>query len=128
MNDSDWRAKLSPEAFEVLRRGGTERPFSSPLNGEDRAGAYRCAGCATALFGSQAKFDSGCGWPSFDRAGAGDAIQYIEDTSHGMRRVEVRCSRCDGHLGHVFQDGPTATGLRYCINGLALSFEPAEEP
>jgi len=125
VNDSDGRLRLSPEAIKVLRHGGTEPPFSSPLNGEKREGAYHCAGCATALFESQAKFDSGCGWPSFDRVGNSDAIRYVEDNSHGMQRVEVRCASCDGHLGHVFRDGPTETGLRYCINGVAMGFEPA---
>jgi peptide-methionine (R)-S-oxide reductase len=114
---------LSPEASRVLRQGGTERPFSSPLCAVFDAGTYRCVGCGAALFVSDTKFESGCGWPSFDAALSGSTTLHL-DRTHGMVRTEVRCSGCGGHLGHVFPDGPTATGSRYCINGVCLNFEP----
>ncbi|MRX50279.1 peptide-methionine (R)-S-oxide reductase MsrB [Paracoccus sp. S-4012] len=119
--DQEWREQLSPEAYRVTRQGGTERPFSHPgfPNGP---GHYTCVGCGARLFEGDAKFESHCGWPSFDRKGG--AIDEYRDTSHGMIRTEVRCEACDAHLGHVFDDGPTATGLRYCINGVALEFVP----
>jgi len=121
LSDADWRQRLSPAAYAVLRRGGTERAFSSPLNGEHRAGTFVCAGCALPLFASATKFDSGTGWPSFyDHLPR--AITGRRDMSLGMVRTEVRCARCDGHLGHVFDDGPRPTGLRYCMNGVALRF------
>lgn len=122
--DGAW-AHLSPEAFRVLRRNGTEAPGSSPLLHEHRAGVYACTGCGQALFGSEAKFDSGCGWPSFDAPVEPGALENRRDLSHGMVRIEIRCSKCGGHLGHVFPDGPTATGLRYCLNGVALRFDPS---
>ncbi len=122
-SDDDWRARLTPTQYRILRRHGTERPFSSPLNDEKRAGTFSCAGCALPLFSSAAKFDSGTGWPSFWRP-LDDAIGTTRDFSLGMLRVEVHCRRCGGHLGHVFTDGPKPTGLRYCINGDALSFAP----
>ena len=125
LTDAEWRKKLSPEAYRVLRGHGTERAGSSPLDREKRAGTFHCAGCERALFASATKFDSGTGWPSF-YAPLDGAIGTTEDNSLFMRRVEVHCSRCGGHLGHVFDDGPKPTGLRYCMNGVSLSFVPAE--
>jgi peptide-methionine (R)-S-oxide reductase len=125
-SDEEWAAELTPEQFEVLRRQGTERRGSSPLLKEKREGAFVCAGCGQALFRSGAKFESGTGWPSFDRPVDG-AVSTLVDTSHFMTRTEVHCSRCGGHLGHVFDDGPATTGLRYCMNGIAMKFVPREE-
>jgi peptide-methionine (R)-S-oxide reductase len=126
-SDAAWRAELTPEQFLVLRQQGTERPGSSPLNREKRRGVFLCAGCGASLFASAAKFDSGTGWPSFDRPVAADAVSEHDDLSLFMQRTEVRCARCDGHLGHVFPDGPRdTTGLRYCINGVALRFKPED--
>ncbi len=123
LTEAEWRARLSPQQYAVLRQEGTERPGSSPLDKEYRPGTYACAGCALALFSSTTKFDSGTGWPSFwkplDRA-----VGTHTDRSYGMVRVEVHCRRCGGHLGHVFEDGPAPTGLRYCMNGLSLTFLP----
>lgn len=118
-----WQAELDPETFRVCRQGGTEAPFSGSLLHNRQSGHYHCACCHEPLFYSDAKFDSGCGWPSFDKPISEDCVQYIEDFSHGMRRVEVRCSHCGAHLGHVFEDGPTDTGQRYCINSVSMSFE-----
>lgn len=115
---------LTPEQYTILREHGTEKPYSSPLNHEKRTGIYSCADCGQALFESVAKYESGSGWPSFWQPIPG-AISLQEDTSHGMVRTEVHCSKCHGHLGHVFTDGPEPTGLRYCINGLSLVFSPA---
>ena len=120
----EWKTILTPEQFDVLREHGTERPGSSPLNYEKRTGLFRCAGCGEPLFTSDTKFESGSGWPSFFQPIEG-AIATNTDTSHGMTRVEVHCARCGGHLGHLFPDGPRPTGERYCMNGLALTFEPS---
>jgi len=121
--DAEWKAELSPEAYKVLRHEGTERPFSSPLNDEHRHGIFDCAGCALPLFSSATKFDSGTGWPSFYKP-LDNAVATRKDTSFFMTRTEVHCRRCGGHLGHVFNDGPPPTGLRYCMNGAALKFRP----
>ena len=123
-SDEQWRKLLTPEQYDVLRRQGTETAFSSPLDAEKRAGTYACAGCDLPVFSSKTKFDSGTGWPSFYRP-LPNAIETREDDSLFMVRTEVHCRRCGGHLGHVFDDGPPPTGLRYCINGVALKFEPA---
>lgn len=119
--DAGWQAKLSPAAYRVLREQGTEAPFSSPLDYETRHGTYACAACALPLYSSAAKYDSHTGWPSFWQPLAG-AIAESSDSSFGMNRTEVHCSRCGGHLGHVFPDGPQPTGLRYCMNGVAMTF------
>ena len=123
-SDAEWRAKLSPAAYDVLRQQGTEAPQSSPLDHQFAAGRYMCAGCALPLFASTTKFDSGTGWPSF-YAPLPDAVATTTDSSLFMQRTEVHCSQCGGHLGHVFDDGPKPTGLRYCMNGVALAFVPA---
>lgn len=122
---AEWLKKLSPEQFHVCWEKGTERPFTGALLHNRKTGVYQCVCCDAPLFTSSAKFDSGCGWPSFDKA-IENAITYIEDTSHGMRRVEITCKGCGSHLGHVFPDGPTETKQRYCVNSLSLSFE--EQP
>ena len=124
LSDSDWRKRLGPERYRILREAGTERPYSSPLNKEHRRGTFACAGCGLPLFSSATKFDSGTGWPSFFRP-LPNAILTRADHSLLMERTEVLCRRCGGHLGHVFDDGPRPTGLRYCMNGLALKFVPA---
>ena len=123
-SDAEWKKLLSPAAYDVLRRQGTEAPFTSPLNNEHRKGIFACAGCALDLFSSETKFDSGTGWPSFYRPLA-NAVQTSQDHSLFMARTEVHCRRCGGHLGHVFDDGPNPTGLRYCMNGVAMTFKPA---
>jgi peptide-methionine (R)-S-oxide reductase len=124
LSEAEWREHLTPEQFRVLREHGTERPYSSPLNDEKRAGTFNCAGCAQPLFAAETKFDSGTGWPSFYDY-LPDALGTSTDNSLLMTRIEVHCSRCGGHQGHVFEDGPEPTGLRYCINGLALTFAPS---
>lgn len=127
--DAQWRATLSPEQYEVLRRHGTERAFTGLTWDEKRPGDYRCAGCGTLLFAADSKFDSGTGWPSFTKPVAPGLVDDIEDVSHGMRRVEARCHTCGGHLGHVFPDGPRADGgLRYCMNSASLDFTPKDSP
>jgi peptide-methionine (R)-S-oxide reductase len=120
----EWRRELTPDAYRVLRQHGTERAGSSPLNDEHRAGTFRCAGCGQPLFDADTKFESGSGWPSFFKPLAG-AVATTEDRSHFMQRTEVHCANCGGHLGHVFPDGPKPTGERYCMNGVALKFEPS---
>jgi peptide-methionine (R)-S-oxide reductase len=122
--DQDWRGKLTDEQFHVLREHGTEPPASSPLNKEKRSGTFRCAGCGQPLFSSDTKYESGTGWPSFYQPLDEHAVEQTVDRSHGMTRTEVHCASCGGHLGHVFPDGPRPTGLRYCMNGVAMSFEP----
>jgi peptide-methionine (R)-S-oxide reductase len=124
LSDAEWRARLTPEEYTVLRRHGTERPHTGCFVGTKTPGVYTCAGCGHPLFRSGAKFESGTGWPSFTQPIAEDALVEIEDSSHGMRRVEVRCARCDGHLGHVFPDGPAPTHLRYCINSVSMRHVP----
>ena len=123
-SDAEWRAQLTPQQYEILRKHGTERPGSSPLLKEKRKGIFACAGCALDLFSSDTKFDSGTGWPSF-YASIDNAVRLSDDWSFGMQRSEVHCRRCGGHLGHVFDDGPKPTGKRYCMNGAAMKFIPA---
>ena len=123
-SEDEWRARLTPEQFRVLRQHGTERAFSNPLNNEKRDGIFACAACGTPLFSSDTKYDSGSGWPSFFQPITPDAVTEHEDNSMFMRRIEIRCATCGGHLGHVFPDGPRPTGNRYCMNGTALSFDP----
>jgi peptide-methionine (R)-S-oxide reductase len=122
-SEAEWRTELSPEQYEVLRNKGTERAFTGALLNNKETGMYTCAGCGAPLFSSETKFESGSGWPSFWEPAGDDRVATHEDTSHGMRRVEVTCAACGGHLGHVFPDGPNPTGDRYCINSLSLGFE-----
>jgi len=123
--EAEWRRKLSPEQYHVTREHGTERAFSHSYYNNKRDGMYHCVCCGAPLFSSETKFDSGTGWPSFSSAGG--AVTTHEDTSYGMRRIEVRCANCDAHLGHVFPDGPGPSGMRYCINGCALDFDAGDE-
>jgi peptide-methionine (R)-S-oxide reductase len=125
-SEADWRAQLTPEQYRILREKDTERPFTGALTENHETGDYHCAGCGELLFKSDAKFDSGCGWPSFTIPADSTAIAEHEDLSFGRRRIEVTCARCDGHLGHVFPDGPQPTGLRYCINSASIQFEKAK--
>jgi peptide-methionine (R)-S-oxide reductase len=124
--EAEWRAQLTPEQYQILREKATERAFSGALTQNHETGDYHCAGCGARLFQSGAKFDSGCGWPSFTLPADSKSVTEHEDRSFGMSRVEVTCARCGGHLGHVFPDGPRPTGLRYCINSASLTFERAK--
>ena len=127
LTDAEWRQRLTPEQFHVLREGGTERAFTGKLNANKIDGVYYCAGCGAELFDGEEKYDSGSGWPSFTAPVDIDAVEEIRDTSHGMIRTEVRCAKCDGHLGHVFPDGPGVNGLRYCMSSASLDFKPREQ-
>ena len=126
-SDADWREALSPEQYAVCRCSATEPAFTGRYWNHKQAGTYTCVACGAPLFASEAKYDSGSGWPSYTAPMAGDAVTEHADDSHGMRRVEVRCARCESHLGHVFPDGPGPTGLRYCINSASLDFDPATD-
>jgi len=123
LTEAEWREKLTPEQYQILRQHGTERAFTGKYEGNKAAGLYKCAGCGLPLFPSDTKYNSGSGWPSYTAPVADEVVTEITDTSHGMVRTEVRCARCEGHLGHVFPDGPGANGLRYCINSASLDFE-----
>jgi len=125
--ENEWRKRLNPEQYHVLREAGTERAFTGRYWNNHEQGVYRCAGCGEPLFESDAKFDSGTGWPSFTKPMSDDAVTEHRDMSHGMIRTEARCAKCDGHLGHVFPDGPGPEGLRYCMNSASLEFKPGEK-
>ncbi len=124
--EEGWKERLTPEQYAVLREGGTEAPFTGKLLNEKREGMYKCVACGNPLFSSDTKFESGTGWPSFEKALPG-AVKYIDDNTHGMRRTEVVCAQCGGHLGHVFDDGPTDSGKRYCLNSVCLEFGEGEK-
>jgi peptide-methionine (R)-S-oxide reductase len=126
LTDAEWQEKLTPEQYHVLREAGTERAFTGKYNSNKADGVYTCAGCGAELFTSDEKYDSGSGWPSFTAPVDIDAVEEIRDASHGMIRTEVRCATCEGHLGHVFPDGPGVNGLRYCMNSASMDFKPAE--
>lgn len=124
-SDEEWAAELTPEQYQIMRRKGTEPPFSGRYNDEKTQGVYRCAACGMELFRSDQKYDSRSGWPSFSAPASAEAVEAHEDASHGMRRTEVVCARCESHLGHVFPDGPRPTGLRYCVNSASLELDPS---
>jgi len=126
LTEDEWRARLSAEQFHILREAGTERAFTGKYDKFYESGEYMCAACGTRLFISAAKYNSGCGWPAFTKPAEGDTVEERRDISHGMIRTEVLCGNCGSHLGHVFPDGPAPTGLRYCMNGVALTFEQEE--
>lgn len=126
LSEEEWRDRLSPEQYHVLREAGTERAFTGKYNGNKADGVYYCAGCGAELFDAEEKYDSGSGWPSFTAPVDIDAVEEIRDMSHGMIRTEVRCAKCEGHLGHVFPDGPGVNGLRYCMNSASLDFKPRD--
>lgn len=126
LTDAEWRERLTPQQYQVLRHAGTERAFAGEYNSLKAAGDYACAGCGAPLFASDTKYDSGSGWPSFTAPVADGAVEEVRDASHGMVRTEVRCATCEGHLGHVFPDGPGPEGLRYCMNSAALAFKPRD--
>ena len=123
-SDQEWQQELTPEQYRILRQKGTERPFTGEYDHFFEDGLYVCAGCGNELFTSESKFDSGCGWPAFDKEIADGKVAYEHDNSFGMRRTEIMCNNCGGHLGHVFDDGPTATGNRFCVNSASLKFKP----
>jgi peptide-methionine (R)-S-oxide reductase len=125
-SNDEWKQELSNEEYRVLREAATEAPFTGKYVAEHTSGMYRCRACGAELFSSEAKFDSGTGWPSFDKPANLEHVELAEDSSHGMRRTEVRCRRCGSHLGHVFKDGPTTTGERYCINSCSLDLQPEQ--
>ena len=126
LTEEEWRARLGPERYHNLRQAGTERAFTGEYEQNKAEGMYYCAGCGAPLFSSKTKYNSGSGWPSYYEPVAGDAVEELRDGSHGMVRTEVRCAKCEGHLGHVFPDGPGENGLRYCINSASLDFKPKE--
>jgi peptide-methionine (R)-S-oxide reductase len=128
LSETEWQAKLTPEQYRILREAGTEPPFTGELLNNKLQGMYRCAACGEPLFASDTKYDSGSGWPSFTAPVEGEAVEERDDASHGMVRTEVRCAKCEGHLGHVFPDGPGPEGLRYCINSASLSFDKGGQP
>ncbi|ATI82241.1 peptide-methionine (R)-S-oxide reductase MsrB [Sphingobium yanoikuyae] len=127
LSEAEWRARLSPEQYHVLREAGTERAFTGKYNSNKADGVYYCAGCGAELFDAEEKYDSGSGWPSFTAPVDIDAVEEIRDASHGMIRTEVRCATCEGHLGHVFPDGPGVNGLRYCMNSASLDFKSRDD-